>query len=433
MKTCCAALIVSLCWHGGSLTASAQTQSAVTTDNLSLRETLIELTREAGSSVVGNGLFLATVLEINTAALVMPPTGFTTADDPVTGGPVKTVKSFGPSFLDGATTIGAGQIVTAAGVTALTFDNLGSASLQKLRYATLNAGTAAARTGYASLALTAQTTNVMAAIGATDRLELGVVVPIMKIELKGTSWLEDPTGKALVQSEGAALSSGLGDVAVRAKVRLLRFGRFEAAKKNAPADASSPDTAAPSASADSTPVDLGGVAASLVIRLPTGDRDNLRGLGLTRTLAAISASRAFKKTRGHVNVGYEWWSDGIDVPGDPEGRTVVTARDLLQFGAGIEVEATPKLTLLLEGLGRQVRGGGRVGFASDRPSPNAQGIVTREVLVGLPSELSKLAVAPGFKWNVKGDAVIALNLLIPVNAKGMRDRFTPVAGLNWKF
>jgi hypothetical protein len=80
-----------------------------------------------------------------------------------------------------------------------------------------------------------------------------------------------------------------------------------------------------------------------------------------------------------------------------------------------------------------VRGAGAVGFASDTPPPNAQGIVTREALVGIPTGLRKITVAPGVKWNPKGEAVITFSFLIPVDANGLYDRFTPVAGFNWTF
>src|SRR4029453_4578676 len=88
-------------------------------------------------------------------------------------------------------------------------------------------------------------------------------------------------------AETNGVFSGLGDVGAFAKYRVFKFG-----------------TDLP---------DPGGLAVLVNMRLPTGDRDNLRGLGITRTLASFVASGRMGRIQPHANAGYEWWSKGVDV------------------------------------------------------------------------------------------------------------------------
>ena len=104
------------------------------------------------------------------------------------------------------------------------------------------------------------------------------------------------------------------------------------------------------------------------MKLPTGDKENLRGLGVTRTLVALVYSSGQGRFRPHANGGFEAWSDGVDlvVSFDPR-RPTIEARHQIQYAAGFEFEATPKLTLLMDLLGRHILGAGQVGL----PDSNA--------------------------------------------------------------
>src|SRR5690606_34582012 len=104
--------------------------------------------------------------------------------------------------------------------------------------------------------------------------------------------------------------------------------------------------------------DPGGFAVQVTARLPTGSRENLRGLGIHRVLGSLIFSSGKGKLRPHAQVGYEWWSKGIDVVSDFD--PVVTARHSFQYAAGLEFEAHPTLTLVVDFLSRQINGGGKI-------------------------------------------------------------------------
>jgi hypothetical protein len=97
-----------------------------------------------------------------------------------------------------------------------------------------------------TLRLSARTLTGFANVGITDRLDVGIALPFVSVSLSG---LRENTyrGQAQVQARADADATGIGDMAVRAKYRIVD---------------------APSAAA---------VAALFELRVPTGDADNLLG------------------------------------------------------------------------------------------------------------------------------------------------------------
>jgi hypothetical protein len=357
--------------------------------------------------------------------------GFVFKLDPDTGLQARTATTFGPSFAERALTTGAGKISVGANFAAATYDKLGDASLDGLREATITAqSTGEVASGHLSLVLSSQTVTIQGTVGATDDLDFGVAIPFVKVKVDGVGWtqndtlsgeeggpsagdclpLEDSTSCVLTLAPGKGLASGLGDIALLAKYRFVRFGGGEP--------------------------DPGGLAVVGVVRLPTGDEGNLRGLGITRTLASLVASMGRGRFRPHGNVGYEWWSEGKVVQDEQTVGSVVIPRvrlkDQIQYAAGLEFEAGPKLTFLVDFLGRHVLGGGELDFTSAVLERNGE-LADAEFLAASTTRLRKLTLVPGLKWNVRGTFVLALNALIPVQDNGLHDLFTPVVGLDWTF
>ena len=56
----------------------------------------------------------------------------------------------------------------------------------------------------------------------------------------------------------------------------------------------------------------------------------------------------------------------MNAPSDFEPNGSVSAQHQYQFAAGMEYEAAPKVTLLVDFIGRGILGGGRIGSVPDR-------------------------------------------------------------------
>jgi hypothetical protein len=170
--------------------------------------------------------------------------------------------------------------------------------------------------------------------------------------------------------------------------------------------------------------------------LPTGSSENLRGLGINRVLGTLLFSSGQGKFRPHANGGFEWWEKGLVVQSGLLPDQTVTVRHQIQYAAGAEFEAAPKVTLLLDFLGRHVLGGGRIDMLTYHLSPDQAAIfgVNSFQAAGVTDHaIRKMILVPGFKWNVRGSFVLAFNARIPLFDNSLYDKFTPVVGLDFTF
>ena len=387
---------------------SAAAQAAAVAAGLTLSQSLGQLTLPVAGAAAGDAISLATALEVATSPLGISSAGFAYKLDPATGLRVRTATTFGPSFSERVLTAGAGKLSFGANLSVATYDRLGSFKLDQMELSKVEAASPeVARQGLTSLVLSSQTLVMYASMGATERLDLSVAVPMVKVSLEGLSWVQNKNGDVLLRSVASGVASGLGDIAVLAKFRLLRFGEGEP--------------------------DPGGVALLGAVRMPTGDRGNLRGLGVTRTLGSIVASSGRGRFRPHASVGYEVWSKGLALVASPQAQRTVTVKNQFQYAGGVELEAAPKVTLIVDLLGRHILGGGRVVPEAFTPPPNLFGATGFTVTTVQPNGIRKLTLAPGLKWNLKGNMLLSLNALVPLSDNGLSDRFTPVIGLDWTF
>ena len=366
-------------------------------------DTLTQLVRPVGAPRVGDALGLATQLAIATAPLGAASGGFLIKLDPTTGLQVRTATTFGPSYAERALTNGEGKVSAGVSYSSVNYDRLDDAAFDGLQIRnTPGASPALARSGVANVDITAKSVIVAGRMGVTDNFDIGVTVPVVTVTIDGTTSLRNGNGETLLFAQGANVSTGLGDVAALAKFRFFTFG-----------------TGQP---------DPGGLALMATMRLPTGDKKQLRGLGVTRTMVSFIASSGKGRFRPHGNVGYGYWSKGVSIVSD--ANTTVEARHQFEYVGGLELEAAPKLTILLDLLGGQVLGGGKLGFA---PVTSGSPAVTSDALVALPEGVSRLSLAPGMKVNLKGKFLLSLNALIALRDTGLHARVTPVAGIDLTF
>jgi hypothetical protein len=391
--------------------ASAQTAPPIqgtttTAPTLSLADTLTALVKPVGTPNVGSALALATELGLATTPFGASSGGFLIKLDPSTGLQVRTATTFGPSFAERALTNGDGKVSLGVNFASAKYDRLGDLDVRGMQVLNVAAGTpGAARSGSTNLTITSKTTVASARMGVTDKLDIGVFVPFVTVEVKGTSTLLNGNGQTILFAQGNAKSDGLGDIAGLAKYRFYSFGSGQP--------------------------DPGGMAVMVTMRLPTGDEDNLRGLGVTRTFVSYIISSGKARFRPHANVGYGFWSKGVRVASDYAVNGSVEARHQFEYAAGLELEAAPKLTLLLDLLGGSVLGGGKVDVAT---VPNTlAGATSSQALVALPESIRKIGLAPGLKVNLKGKMLLSVNALVTMSDSGMHARVVPVAGIDLTF
>ena len=224
-----------------------------------------------------------------------------------------------------------------------------------------------------SLKATTHTTAVFANYGVTDRVDIGLAVPFVRVNLDArvqarivrlvtcstprvvpvpapvtcapdthTFEYGNPNATRTVQHSGHA--SGLGDIVLRTKYHFLRAAG-------------------------------GGLAAAMDVRLPTGDEQELLGTGGAQGKFLLVGSTERGRWGQHVNFGYTV-ADG-EVAGTVAGLTSTPLPDEINYSGGVEFVANPRLTMIGDIIGRTLRGAGRLDLVSKAfefsdPSPSTR-------------------------------------------------------------
>jgi hypothetical protein len=394
--------------------------------------------------------------------------GFTYESDPATGIPKRSSGNFGPAFAERALTVGKRQFSAGINFQRVDYDRfegidleIGDASgpafylehsdccLQQLPDGTPGPGNTPKDPAFEGdllrmalgLRLRSSTAVVFASYGLTDRLDVGVALPFVRVEIDADVFAgldrlsrtnpfihtfvanQDVATTRLVQSGSA---SGLGDVVLRTKLNLV---------------------ASPG----------GGLALGADLRLPTGDGEELLGTGATQVKPYLIYSGDYGRVSPHVNLGYTFSSGelasgvGFELPDDSFAETVFRGRaappptnlsvpDEINYAAGLSVALTPRATLSLDAIGRTIRDANRfgvVGRSFSFRTANAGPVQTAQFddAIGISGNgnLSILLGVAGVKLNVARTLLLTANVLFPLNDSGLRAKVTPVVGLDYAF
>ncbi|MEO6236805.1 MAG: hypothetical protein ABIQ52_07365, partial [Vicinamibacterales bacterium] len=368
-----------------ALATPVSAQKVTTVADLTGQQVLAQLANAGSSRAVGEALALTTALEVATQPFGSSSGGFIFKLDPSTGLLARTATTFGPAFGERALTSGEGQVSVGATFRSTTFDKLGDFSLTSLPFSS-SAGTnaTATRTTTGNLAMTARTLAVSTTVGVTDNFDVAVVIPLVSVKVAGSSSMVNGSGTVTRLAETNSIFSGIGDVSALAKYRLVKFS-------GAPIP------------------DPGGIALIVNARMPTGSRENLRGLGIARTLVSAVASGGRGRLRPHGSAGFEYWSKELRLAAAP-GQSV-SIRHQFQYAGGIELEAAPKLTLLIDYVGQKILGGGQIGLAPDTVSAGLPNVTSANSMIALGQGINKALLVPGLKANLKGKLLLTLSAI----------------------
>jgi hypothetical protein len=380
---------------------SAQTVET-TQSGLTPRQVLLRLTNAAGegSGVSNVGEVIADLvgLEVSTAPIGSSAGGFTFTFDPVTRAFSRAAPSFGPMFGERAVTAGEGRASFGINYLRTTYNELDGIDIQdgSLTTVTLRAGATPLFAGTAALDIKTDTLVLFANVALNRWFDASLAVPYVNLRIDGVHQIADRI------ASGTASAAGLGDIALRGKIRL-----YEA--------------------------DQGGVALGIDLRLPTGDPEAMLGAGVTRTLVSGIWSATAGPVAPHASFGFETWSDPFQVFDPMQQAAVDAGQHGFAYEAGIEWAANDRLTVNGEFLGRTINDGGRLTYRELPMAGNPFGITNATVASVDPRGLHRTAVAAGMKWNFAGTALLTASILLPMNDQGLRDDLTPIIGLDWGF
>ncbi len=296
-------------------------------------------------------------------------------------------RTFGPFFVERALTAGAREVSVGLTVQHMRFDSLDGHNLRDGSLVTTanQFVDEAAPFDLDQLALNidASVATLYANIGVTNRLDVGVVIPMVTLRVSG-SRVNTYRGSTFTQANASATATGLADIVVRSK-----FTLFDE--------------------------DGAGLAAAVDVRLPTGKREDLLGAGSTSVRISGIGSLERGWMSSHVNAG-------VSVGG--------LAREL-DYGGAVAIAATDHVTVTSELVGRLIDSPGGIVPVS-AATPNLIDVNTIRLMPD-SSNLSIITFVPGLKWNLTSTWVLAGSVSIPLTNGGLTSPFTPFVGVDYAF
>jgi Putative MetA-pathway of phenol degradation len=366
-----------------------------------------------------NGALLAS---LTTFPLGSSSGGFVFVGDPALGDYRPASRSFGPTFTERALTSGKGTINFGLAFQAASFDTFEGKELDDgdikfyLRHQDCCTPTGAGTfpnpffegdliQTSVSLKINTNTTALLFNYGLTDRWDVGLAVPFVHVNLEADVLATvDPiaTGSGFHMFPGGALSrestmqdsaTGIGDVVIRSKYRL----------------------------ADTTG---GGLAVGIDLRLPTGNEEELLGLGAPQAKFTLIGSTEAGAFGPHVNLSYAKAGQsnlqGIEIP------------DEMSYAAGVDIVSC-KVTYAFDLIGRTLFDAGR--FADTTRTFNLldKPAATRVEFGRRDGNLNQLLAVAGVKIPLANKLLITANGLFSLKDAGLKANFIPMIGFEYVF
>jgi hypothetical protein len=330
----------------------------------------------------------ALLASVATTPVGSPSGGFTYRLNPELGTVERASDTFGPLYLERALTSGAGRASFGFTFQYASFESLDGNNLRDGDFVIVanqfRDEAAPFEVARLSMNMTSRTATLAANVGISDRVDVGVTVPMVRLEIDG-SRVNDYRGTSLLKARASATAAGLADIGVRGKVRLT--------------PALSPTA----------------VAAAVEVRLPTGREEDLLGAGeVALRLLGIGS--------------HEWSRAGV------YGNFVLGTGGLgreVSFGGGVSVAPAARLTLVGELMLRKLAGVQGID-AVVAPHPSILGVDTTWLVPSGEDELTGFS-AFGFKWNVASQWLVQTHVLVPVSSNGLTAKFTPAFAIDYSF
>ena len=341
----------------------------------------------AAAAATRDTIARALQVSLATTPIATSSSGFVYRLDPELGTVSRVSDSFGTFFVERAMTSGKGRASFGASATTAAYDQLDGLNLRDGTLLTtanrFGDESAPFDTEALTLKIRTSTLTFFGAYGVTDRLEIGAALPLVQMNMDG-SRLNVYRGQSFVQASGTASASGMADVAIRAKYRLVATR-------------------------------TGGFAAAAEVRLPTGDEELLLGAGTSslRLMGIGSVENTFVGAHANFSVVRGGVSDEIDGSG------------------AITIAATPKITIAGELLFRRLSDVQRV-ITVSAAHPTSAGVMTDRLSPGTTTVTLSNAVT-GVKWNPGGRFVLMGEVLWRLGNGGLTAPFTPTISFDYLF
>ena len=381
---------------------------------------------------VATGLNVAVATQLSQLPLASASAGTVIAYKD--GVPV-TFNNLGPILVDRAQTVGKGRFFLGFTASQYVFTDIDGKPLSNLqfsysRYACAVGQSNCTQSNAVSTTYTQEPQNrlafvvdqfvAVATLGLTRKLDVSAIVPLTRVSLgssipSSTNYVVGSGGNLLFSQANApsyAYGTALGTGDVEASFKYSIYGGEHAT-----------------------------VSTGSIVRIPSGDEQNLLGSGAWGFNPFLTYSY-LAKVSPHAKIGYQWNTNSdLNNPTytDPiyNNGAIVSQPDKplpggIQYDLGGDWAVSRRITIALDLLGYQFINSERLVFSTAVVSTNSTSLA-------LPTTTTQSAsysindVSTGFKWNPGANLVLSANVLTQINNDGLRARPTPLVGIAYKF
>jgi Putative MetA-pathway of phenol degradation len=238
--------------------------------------------------------------------------------------------------------------------------------------------------------------------GLSNRVDIGVVVPILNLTLSGRSIgtigdVETPPAHYFAEpspgvyqlvdtAHASGSASGIGDIAVRAKVNVFQSARV-------------------------------GFALLGETWLPTGNYDNLLGAGRMAVAGEGIASATFGAVSPHVNAGYVY-------------RASATETSAILTTVGADAAAGSRVTFAGDLIGQWQAGPPKIQLPADAHYIDGS-VIPRTTIPVIPDNIIDGSL--GAKFLIGARVMGVANVMVPLTNGGMQSNFIWTLGVEKNF
>ena len=365
---------------------------------------------------------IALASQLAAVPLPTPASGFTYTFDSALGVFQRSTQSFGPILTERAETIGKSKVTFGVTYQHFGFDSLEGLSLGSVPAvfthddSQLGGGRSDVVTTTNSIDASVDQTVAFLSYGLGSRLDISVAVPFVSVDLAARS-------EAQVQRVGTSGATPPRTTTTTARGASARSRPTRArATPAGSATSSSASRATPSTTSPSA------LALGIDGRIPTGDEEDLLGLGAFGVKPFVVLSLSQGRVAPHLNVAYLWNGKSV-LAGDVATGQKEDLPDQVQYAVGADIGVTKRLTLAFDFLGTYVIDSPRL-VRETFTAANGQAFPQ----IGFVTESYNLANgAAGLKFNPVGRLLIDFNVLFKLDSAGLRDNVTPLFGIEYAF
>jgi hypothetical protein len=182
------------------------------------------------------------------------------------------------------------------------------------------------------------------------------------------------------------------------------------------------------------------LAATINLSVPSGSKDNFLGSGATRVTPGVAWSSAIGRVSPHVSAGFTKSNGSLSdtLKTDTPVALDLAVPDELNWSAGIDAALAPRTTLVTDVIGRTLKNvqrfdTGTTVFATGLPNYPADVAASTDLVAASRGDLQQVFGSVGARFHLGGSVFANGSVLFPVKVDGLKPRTSAAVWIDYAF